>query len=390
MSRIIKEKLKELIKEGKNAKEKNYISNNDPGFALPDYISGEQYDLWMNNVKIFAAKYCKEHILYDDIMNAYKIRNNSWGTGAYDNIMSYLNALLNDSDFIDDKVENTSDSVSTLNKSQKKIFISHSSLDINYVKTLVELLEDIGFKGQSIIFCSSVSGYGIPMGKHIYDYLKDEFDKDLHVIYLLSDNYYNSVACLNEMGAAWVKSKRHTAILVPEFNYNQIRGSVDASQIWFKMNDIDKICELKDELIGEFDLDDIERNYWERRREKYITEINKTYESNIHKVAPQKIEFEGIEESDDIQGYKCFFRFINKTTSIIKCTFINLKIEDNRGGKIEITLSNHDLNNLTIYNNENKRVVIDVDIDNCNIASSFNAYLWNKYEITESAWSKNI
>ncbi len=156
-------------------------------------------------------------------------------------------------------------------RQKKMIFISHSSLDIDYVNLLVNLLEDIGFKGRSMIFCSSVSGYGIPMGKHIYDYLKEQFGKELHVIYLLSENYYNSPACLNEMGATWVKSKHHTAILTPpEFNYNQIKGAIDASRIWIKLNDKDKINELKDELLEEFELDDFDYAYWERKRDVFF------------------------------------------------------------------------------------------------------------------------
>lgn len=392
MSNKVKEKLEKLIEQGKHVKSVNFVEVNEPGLIMPDYIFGEEYDLWMNKVKIFTSKYCKEHILYDEIINAYKIRKNSWGTSAYDAVMSYLNSLLNDGDFIKDNTVDT-DNYSNLqktNQDEKMLFISHSSLDIDYVSVLVELLEDIGFKGKSHVFCSSVSGYGIPMGKHIYDYLKEQFNKELHVIYLLSENYYNSPACLNEMGAAWVQSKRHTAILVPGFNYNQIRGSVDASKIWFRMDAVDKINEFKNELIGEFDLDDLDENYWDRRKEKYIKEINSIYENNKHKSSPQIVELEGIEEYGTDDELRCFFRFINKGNIAIKCTYINIEIEDKYGGKADITLSNRDLNNLILYNYENKRVEIIANKRNYNISSSFNPYLWSKYKIIDSGWSKVV
>lgn len=57
---------------------------------------------------------------------------------------------------------------------------------------------------ESQIFCSSASGYGIPLDEDIYEYLKKQFfdEFDLHIILILSNNYYESVASMNEMGAA--------------------------------------------------------------------------------------------------------------------------------------------------------------------------------------------
>ena len=189
------------------------------------------------------------------------------------------------------------------------------------------------------------------------------------------------------MGAAWIKSQRHTAILTPEFNYNQIDGAIDASRIWFKMNDKEKINEFKNELLGEFKLHDIEESYWERKRGKYLKEISKIYESKKHKTLPQSIELEGIEERYRDGDFKYIFRFKSKGDSPIKCTFIQLIIEDKIGGKIEIVLDNRQLNNLIIFNGENKRIERDVAEFNVKVITDFNPYLWNKYEIVESGWS---
>ena len=86
---------------------------------------------------------------------------------------------------------------------QVKIFISHSSDDVKYVRRIVEFLEDLNVPEDGI-FCSSIPEYGIPGGEKIFDFLRGQFDTyDLHVIFVLSKNYYNSIASLNEMGAAW-------------------------------------------------------------------------------------------------------------------------------------------------------------------------------------------
>lgn len=88
---------------------------------------------------------------------------------------------------------------------QKLIFISHSTKDSEYVASLVDLLRKIGFTDKDV-FCSSYPGYGIPLGKNIYEFLKSCFkDYELFVLFVISkDNYYSSPASLNEMGAAWV------------------------------------------------------------------------------------------------------------------------------------------------------------------------------------------
>lgn len=131
------EKLDELIEQGKYVKKVNYVKVTEPGLVLPDYISGEEYDVWMNNVKIYASKYCREHTLYDDIMDTYKRRKNSWGTDAYDEIMSYLSSLRGDENFTYNDNSNMMKNKLNKNiKAEKMIFISHSSLDIDYVNLL--------------------------------------------------------------------------------------------------------------------------------------------------------------------------------------------------------------------------------------------------------------
>ena len=40
---------------------------------------------------------------------------------------------------------------------------------------------------------------------------------------MLSKNYYNSPACLNEMGAAWVLKSDYQSILIPPFDFENIK-----------------------------------------------------------------------------------------------------------------------------------------------------------------------
>lgn len=159
-----------------------------------------------------------------------------------------------------------------------KIFISHATKDKDYVSILVNLLEDMGLR-ESQIFCSSASGYGIPLDEDIYEYLKKQFDEfDLHIILVLSNNYYESVASMNEMGAAWVLQKKYTTILLPGFEFMEIKGAINPRKIGLKLdndlNDVkEKLGQLKDMVIEEFGLEKIRDVRWEQKRDQFITGI---------------------------------------------------------------------------------------------------------------------
>lgn len=159
-----------------------------------------------------------------------------------------------------------------------KVFISHSSKDVQYMQLFVELLEDIGLPDGSII-CTSVSGHGIPGGEKIYDWLRRQFvECDLRVIFALSDNYYSSPASLNEMGAAWITKATDTLLLLPGFDFMDIQGCVDSGKIGIKLDAEEReikyrLDELKDTLIAEYSLPPITSARWERHRDDFIKKI---------------------------------------------------------------------------------------------------------------------
>ena len=155
-----------------------------------------------------------------------------------------------------------------------QIFISHSSLDEPVVKLFVDLLSHIGISSKNL-FCSSIPGYGIKQGDgNIYDFLKTKFlTRKLFVIFMLSENYYKSPACLNEMGAAWVLQTKRQSILLPGFGFSQINGAIDPRDICFKLDDVSNrshaLTELKDNLITFLDLEPISSTEWEYHRDNF-------------------------------------------------------------------------------------------------------------------------
>ena len=154
-----------------------------------------------------------------------------------------------------------------------RIFISHSGNDINYVKPFVRLLKSLGLNHQTM-FCSSVEGYGIPLGQNIYEYLKAEFtNKNILVVMIMSNNYYDSKPCLNEMGATWVMSKEYITILVNGFDFSQIKGSVDPQKIGFKITDVYRLNEFKNKLVEGLNLKTVSDYNWDSELDKFLSEI---------------------------------------------------------------------------------------------------------------------
>lgn len=161
-----------------------------------------------------------------------------------------------------------------------KLFISHSSKDADYVEAFVGLLEILGLRDEEII-CSSVPPYCIPLGNKVYEWLVNEFqNSDLHVIYAFSKDYYSSTASLNEMGAAWAMKHKWTGVLLPGFQFNQLDGCIDKTQIAIKLDDSDnrtlkfRLSEFKDELTKEFNLRPMSEATWERQRDGFLDRIS--------------------------------------------------------------------------------------------------------------------
>lgn len=170
----------------------------------------------------------------------------------------------------------------------QKVFVSHSSKDKVIVGEIIELLETIGVKGENI-FCSSFEGYGISLGEDFLVRLKSELTNDVLVIFVLSQNFYESVICLCEMGATWIKTNEHIPILIPPFNYDNIKGVIQNIQ-GLKINEPHKLNMLKEKLELAFNLTPINNSRWESKRDKILERINKTLRiPNSNKKADSEI-----------------------------------------------------------------------------------------------------
>ena len=124
---------------------------------------------------------------------------------------------------------------STLEKPYQnhKIFISHSSDDEDIGEILVEALIKMGIKTQDLFF-SSQYRTGVKLGKDFSAVVRDSLNDAELVILLLTDSFYQSEYCLNEMGAVWASQKDFIPILLGGLTHEDMKGFIDRRYIAIK------------------------------------------------------------------------------------------------------------------------------------------------------------
>jgi tetratricopeptide (TPR) repeat protein len=190
-----------------------------------------------------------------------------------------------------------------------KIFISHSSRNANYGRALVNLLTGVGVGHDSIVFTSDTS-YGIPVGKNIFEWLKEQISDRPFVIFLLSPDYYSSIACLNEMGAAWIVENQHAAIFTPNFDLNDSNfrsGALDPRELGFFIEDEERITEFIETLRGKFTITN-NQVVINRKRRQFLDDIGSLELQNSvadetrvgASLAPQKPDESKVASTDEM------------------------------------------------------------------------------------------
>ena len=165
-----------------------------------------------------------------------------------------------------------------------KIFISHSSKNLKFGQAIVDLLLSVGVSSNQIIFTSN-DAFGIPTGENIFKWLKERITEKPHVIYLLSPEYYSSVACLNEMGAAWIVENKHTIIFTPQFKPSSpefLNGALDPREMGFKINNIDRITGFIESLKQEHNIA-TNAIFINQKIRRFLEEVNNIESQNVFK-----------------------------------------------------------------------------------------------------------
>ncbi|MCL2284073.1 MAG: toll/interleukin-1 receptor domain-containing protein [Fibromonadales bacterium] len=130
-----------------------------------------------------------------------------------------------------------------------KIFISHSSKDEKYCTELKNYLIKIGVSDE-LIYYTSIQAFGVL--ENIKEVRKNLINARL-VIFIVSENFYNSPYCLNEMGAVWYDGKKNIFIIGLDDikDENDFEGFLDKNNKLHRFEDasIDILYDIIDKNI---------------------------------------------------------------------------------------------------------------------------------------------
>lgn len=263
-----------------------------------------------------------------------------------------------------DYIEIESEESMGMDESDIKIFISHASANKEYTDLLVELLHDMGIpkSENSKIIYSSKDGYGIPLGENIYEYLKDKLRGDVIVLFVLSDEYYESPACLNEMGATWIEAKEHYTLLLPNYEFSDIKGAINPMDISFKLDDKDKISEFKNIIAKKFNLPHIDERIWEDSRDKFLKEILELKERDKDKNSKCKVQVEKVKKIKETQQANVCVRLVNRSSKVIEFTEVYITLIDSDKNEYLFEIPEEVIEDKKIYSQENRREEFTIDL----------------------------
>ena len=155
---------------------------------------------------------------------------------------------------------NEYEKINTVNSKEPIIFLSHCTTDIYYGNALEKFMTGLGVRKEQLIY-SSHPLHKIPLDQNIFNYLRKNINRKIFMIILWSNDYLESPACMNELGAAWVAQCDYTNIYTPDFafgNPKYHRCAVDTQKMGAVLNG-DANCrqsmlELKDKIVNFLDL----------------------------------------------------------------------------------------------------------------------------------------
>lgn len=155
----------------------------------------------------------------------------------------------------------------------KRIFISHSSKNHELVELFVDNILRLGLGiSYNEIFCTSIQGMGIKTGDDFVHAIKDRLNEVDVVLLILSNEYKRSEICLNEMGAAWILSKKTYIFILAPLTYSEV-GFLHITDQISKINSSDDLDNFKDTVEDDLQLTKMPSAIWNKSKEDFLRAI---------------------------------------------------------------------------------------------------------------------
>lgn len=163
---------------------------------------------------------------------------------------------------------------------KKKLLISHRQDELRpYGDFIIEILLKCNPDLKDRIIFTSNPDYGLPMGKDIFESLKECFRPDFYIVFLFTKSFYDSNACLAEAGAAWATNTNYMNIVV-DINFSDIdkplNNSSNGAEFKFDSDDKTKlfanaIAKILKEIDKDYPISDILATVRQKIKEKEAT-----------------------------------------------------------------------------------------------------------------------
>ncbi|ESZ46287.1 response regulator [Mesorhizobium sp. RSR565B] len=161
------------------------------------------------------------------------------------------------------------------------IFLSHAVADRHLAELLVDFMMDAIGVPKSEIFCSSLTGFGIPLSHDFNEDMRDRIQQPKLVILLMTPAYMDSPFCLMEVGAAWVKAFKPLPVVVPPVTFAQVTSTIGLKQGW-NITDSKKLQEVRDTVLQALGIQGHDNHTFDRKKEKWLHDLAK----QLKKLAP--------------------------------------------------------------------------------------------------------
>lgn len=221
-----------------------------------------------------------------------------------------------------------------------KIFISHSSVDENFVGELVKLLAFLGINSETDIIRSSHDVMSEDTQDDFFRYFLNQHKKyNLLILFIHSANYYNSNICQNEMGVAWTLRTKYFSFFVKGFDYSKVSKSICRKENFVNvdlMDAEDKMSDLRDLVLSCFSKEDNDKEKWD--------EICREFLNNVNSLPEYKIDDIYIETENKL-------RFFNSTyLPIVEKIFQLVNIEEYSSWTYKWACSGYPMITIDMYN----------------------------------------
>ncbi|MBO4427590.1 MAG: toll/interleukin-1 receptor domain-containing protein [Bacteroidales bacterium] len=158
----------------------------------------------------------------------------------------------------------------------KKIFISHSSKDVDIIKEFSDRILQLGIGlNAEDIFCTSIEDMGIRNGEDIRKHIRGNIQSADFSFLMISKNYKESGICMNEMGAVWATDNLVRYYLLPDADFKEIGWLCDTKKA-DRIESPVALDALEEELTDFYELPRKGAS-WSRQRQEFVEYLSNIY-----------------------------------------------------------------------------------------------------------------